>query len=552
MRIFKHALLTLGVVLGSWSHGQAQCAVNIGACVPGTSLSDIPFCVSPTQAPPLIVGKNQTIDVNWAIGRTITYPPGEPTTVAISRVEIVEISNVPSGVSIAIRSGNPADPAFVDPITPQTVQTGTSAQRSFTLDNSIPVQSQAGIFGCTRFTGTPDCTTPTVQAVIVKANFYVRQIDENGVAYGPEIDPDNPFGEGPVLGFIINPREFTFGYRVDPFVVNISDNTLQTVCGSGIQLAANSNTIGDQATDNVTYSWAPTAGVSNPSSLTPIFTPSATTVYTLTSSFGCQSETQTVEVKVVPVSTPTITNPPLNSCTPASFTVSANSNNGEIFWYTQETGGVPVGQGPSYKTPIISANTIYWAEASNGQCNTGRVAVEIRINPKPQSGFSFTPSVGRTGQAVTFTNTSTGADSYSWNFGFPGANSSQANPSFIYVNPGLYTIRMIAINAQGCTDTTISQIEVLFGTDRTDGFDVQALATVYPNPTTDLAHLAWKAPLQAGARAELYTTTGQRVLTQALTGLNHETLDLSTIAAGLYTLKLSANGGVYTTLLRKQ
>lgn len=61
---------------------------------------------------------------------------------------------------------------------------------------------------------------------------------------------------------------------------------------------------------------------------------------------------------------------------------------------------------------------------------------------------------------VNFTNQSTGATAYNWNFG--NNNTSFAvNPTNPYNNPGQYTIRLIAINSQGCTDTAYHTAYVL-------------------------------------------------------------------------------------------
>ncbi len=53
---------------------------------------------------------------------------------------------------------------------------------------------------------------------------------------------------------------------------------------------------------------------------------------------------------------------------------------------------------------------------------------------------------------VNFQNTSTNAVSYQWNFG-DGNTSTAASPSHQYNSSGSYTVRLIATNAAGCSDT---------------------------------------------------------------------------------------------------
>ncbi len=53
---------------------------------------------------------------------------------------------------------------------------------------------------------------------------------------------------------------------------------------------------------------------------------------------------------------------------------------------------------------------------------------------------------------VHFTNSSTGATTYAWDFG-DGATSVLTNPNDLYTVSGLYHIRLIATNSHGCKDT---------------------------------------------------------------------------------------------------
>jgi gliding motility-associated-like protein len=56
--------------------------------------------------------------------------------------------------------------------------------------------------------------------------------------------------------------------------------------------------------------------------------------------------------------------------------------------------------------------------------------------------------------AVNFTNTSTGPGplTYSWNFG-DGNTSTATNPAHTYASNGIYTVSLIAVSPQGCSDT---------------------------------------------------------------------------------------------------
>ncbi|HXS36478.1 MAG TPA: PKD domain-containing protein, partial [Flavipsychrobacter sp.] len=74
----------------------------------------------------------------------------------------------------------------------------------------------------------------------------------------------------------------------------------------------------------------------------------------------------------------------------------------------------------------------------------------------PAASFTSANASACTAPAtVSFTNTSTGATSYSWNFG-DGSTSTSASPSHSYASTGTYTVKLIATNSSGCSDTLIS------------------------------------------------------------------------------------------------
>lgn len=55
---------------------------------------------------------------------------------------------------------------------------------------------------------------------------------------------------------------------------------------------------------------------------------------------------------------------------------------------------------------------------------------------------------------ISFTNTTTNAISYTWDFG-DGTTSSVANPSHIYSAPGIYSIKLVACNSSGNCDSLL-------------------------------------------------------------------------------------------------
>lgn len=80
-------------------------------------------------------------------------------------------------------------------------------------------------------------------------------------------------------------------------------------------------------------------------------------------------------------------------------------------------------------------------------------------NPTVTANFDLLQSEVCVGDCINVNNTSTGANSYTWNFG-NGMTSTLANPGSICFNsPGIYNIELIACNANIC-DTIMSQLVV--------------------------------------------------------------------------------------------
>src|SRR4029078_11597834 len=90
--------------------------------------------------------------------------------------------------------------------------------------------------------------------------------------------------------------------------------------------------------------------------------------------------------------------------------------------------------------------------ASLGSCSDADSIVNyITVNAAPTAAFSASNVC--LGDVMSFTNTSSGATSYSWDFGDGSGTSSAANPSYTYTTANTFTVTLIASDGT-CTDTT--------------------------------------------------------------------------------------------------
>lgn len=79
----------------------------------------------------------------------------------------------------------------------------------------------------------------------------------------------------------------------------------------------------------------------------------------------------------------------------------------------------------------------------------------VTINPGPTANFSANNLSGCSVPFTTsFSNTSSGATGYLWNFG-DGTTSTATNPSHTYTSMGVYTVTLIAYGNNGCSDTFV-------------------------------------------------------------------------------------------------
>lgn len=84
-------------------------------------------------------------------------------------------------------------------------------------------------------------------------------------------------------------------------------------------------------------------------------------------------------------------------------------------------------------------------------------ALVVGCTELPSVGFTYEPSEVTRYDEVTFTNTSSNADTYAWDFG-DGSTSTDENPTHMFKTAGSFTVKLTASNADGdeSTEQTIT------------------------------------------------------------------------------------------------
>jgi len=145
-------------------------------------------------------------------------------------------------------------------------------------------------------------------------------------------------------------------------------------------------------------------------------------------------------------------------------------------------------------------------------------------------------SYATNGQTVQFTDASPNATSWSWDFG-DGNTSSIQNPQHTYAADGVYDVTLV-------TDGGLcSKVEtVVIGTIGLND-PIELSAEVYPNPAVEAVTIALNAPLLQDATIEVYTLEGRLVMsTEVSSGKNEITLDVRSLANGVYWINLESDG----------
>ena len=227
-----------------------------------------------------------------------------------------------------------------------------------------------------------------------------------------------------------------------------------TTCGPGMVTLT--------ATSPYSLDWfsSSSGGVSLGTGSTYTASISNTTTFYVQASNGCGTSTRTaVTAYVFPVT------PPPNvfsaqRCGPGNVTLLASSGS-PISWWDSATGGTMLQGNINAYVANVSVTTIFYVEAGTGGfCPSIRVPDTATVNPLPDAGFTPNASAVCLGDAFVFTNTSTGAIAYSWDFGDAAGTSTQTNPSYTYALTNSYSVRLIAVTSRNCYDTVFVSVSV--------------------------------------------------------------------------------------------
>ncbi|MCB0706924.1 MAG: PKD domain-containing protein [Saprospiraceae bacterium] len=257
---------------------------------------------------------------------------------------------------------------------------------------------------------------------------------------------------------------------------------------------------------------------------------------------ACGSDTVLFEIVInVVIPTANFTAELQEGCVPLTVQFFDASENEPTAWNWIFQGGTPATS--TEQNPLVTYNTAGVFSVTltvNNLAGNNTLAQSgfITVGDVPTAGFSYVSDMTQ----VNFTNTSTGATSYMWDFG-DDSSSSSISPSHTYTESGIYTVVLEATNE--CGTTTFTQmIEVIVDNISQIGFLDRF--EVYPNPNNGQFYLVLEGkdlPTQK-LQATLFTVLGQVILEENLnitTNKFTKAFDIQHLAKGVYILRLGAN-----------
>jgi PKD repeat protein len=185
----------------------------------------------------------------------------------------------------------------------------------------------------------------------------------------------------------------------------------------------------------------------------------------------------------------------------------------------------------TFTTDILTSSKYYRAAVNNtGYTPVYSSSVNVKVQFTPVPIYTFVTA----GLKATFTNTSTNATSYSWDFGDATAVSALVSPVHTYATAGTYSVILSAINTACGTETIQKDVTVA-----TVGVNEigQNLFEIYPNPSNGLVYIKLSES-KSNTVVVVTNIHGQEIMKEQLLTKNNM-LDFSKFGKGIYFIKIS-------------
>lgn len=228
-------------------------------------------------------------------------------------------------------------------------------------------------------------------------------------------------------------------------------------------------------------------------------------------------------------------------CDGGSVVLTASTTADSYLWTPggATTQSISVTESGNYNVSVTNASNC------SGAGSSSNVTVTVNDNPVANASINVI-----NGLVVSFNNTTTGATTYTWDFGDGLGASLAATPTYTYGVAGDYTVTLTAKNANGCEDVTTVDVSVTVGIEEKEAFNSISL---YPNPTANIANLNFNLKNESDIQVLVFDIAGKIIFdakeTNVLTGENNIAIDMINMNNGIYFVTIKADKAVVTKRL---
>lgn len=261
-------------------------------------------------------------------------------------------------------------------------------------------------------------------------------------------------------------------------------------------------------------------------------------IVTITDANGCSATANAITVNVSNAPVPTIQTVGNTSlCAGETVTLTASQSD-SYAWSTGDT---------TQTINVTAAGAIYVTVTNANACDgVGQSAtVNVTVTPQP---VAIVGSPAINGNIVTFSNNSTDATAYSWDFG-DFTNSSASAPVHAYAASTSYQVTLTATNGNCTSDTTFT-VAITVGLEELNNV---AEIVLFPNPTATNAQLSMNVIEAGNVEVAIQTVNGQLVktiLNDYLTaGKQTITIETADLANGVYFTTIKSGNAMKTVRL---
>lgn len=243
------------------------------------------------------------------------------------------------------------------------------------------------------------------------------------------------------------------------------------------------------------------------------------------------------------------TNPPVagftvfNSsiCAGDSILLSNSSSDATTYSWTINNGATLSSNTAASPYAYINTTGTYDIELTAtgpGGSDVSTQSIFVTVDQAPVA--AATPSVFtvEVNNIVTFTNQSTNANGYIWDFG-DGNTSTDANPWNTYTSIGTYTVELIAINGNCPNDSTTITIEVI-NSSSIEEIDGLSNVAILPNPNNGQFELVLWSDRAMDLAVDIFDINGKRI-----GNIYNQSINKGKVVIAVDESKMNLSSGVY-------